>query len=287
VFINSGVAYLLISGLSFTAQNVAVKYAGSILLSWQFSFARFAIGGVGMIFLAKVLHHNLTGKHKAVLSLRGVFGTIGFTAQIASIQYLPLSEAIVLFFLFPVFSTMFSKVTTGEPVPISDWPLLASAFLGVFLIVGLGSSDLSFGLGHLFALTGALFSGLAVNLVRRLNSDNNPLTIYFYFCIIGLAMSLSVLLVREQPLVPSWRGLWFMLLTALLAMLGQLAMTKGYKTITGPRGGVILMSQVAFAGIYGVIFLGERLTWRLLVGGLLIVLSGTVLGLKKTPSKAR
>jgi drug/metabolite transporter (DMT)-like permease len=63
----------------------------------------------------------------------------------------------------------------------------------------------------------------------------------------------------------------------LTSTIAQLLMNQGFKYCKSWGGGLFLTSEVVFTSILGFAFLGEMLSWRFGLGGLLIVGSAVFL----------
>ena len=56
-------------------------------------------------------------------------------------------------------------------------------------------------------------------------------------------------------------------------------MNQGFRYCKSWEGGLFLMAEVIFTSILGIVFLGESVTWRFWVGGLLVL--GSALALNR------
>jgi drug/metabolite transporter (DMT)-like permease len=80
------------------------------------------------------------------------------------------------------------------------------------------------------------------------------------------------------PILPATPMEWTMVLGIILTSLtAQLLMNQGFFYCKGWEGGVFMSSEVIFAGIVGIVFLGDPVTLRFWVGGMLIFGSVVVL----------
>ena len=66
---------------------------------------------------------------------------------------------------------------------------------------------------------------------------------------------------------------------AVIFLIAQILMNQGFKFLKAPEGGVILMSEVVFTGIAGVIIFNDSLSLNFLAGAFLIIGSGVGLNL--------
>jgi drug/metabolite transporter (DMT)-like permease len=74
-------------------------------------------------------------------------------------------------------------------------------------------------------------------------------------------------------------------LVAFLLLIGQLLMNHGFKYCKAAEGSLILMSEIVFAGVAGVLLFKDPVTYHFIVGGFLIIGSGVGLNLISRISK--
>ena len=273
-----GIVLMLTASFCFTVQNLAVKLAASQLNVWQVGAGRFVVGLTSMLLIWRMAKLDLWGRRRRALVFRGLVGTTAFLCQVAAVQMLPISMAMVLFFMFPIFAALVSIRLNHEPISPAGWLLIGGAFAGLVIIIHPDKSLSGLGLGHLMAIIGAFGAGMATSMIRYLRRDNNVVTLYFYFCLIGaLVTAVPLSTAPGGPLPGGTIGWVGVTVSSFLALGGQMAMNHGFKYIAAGAGGVIMMSQVVLAGLIGVLYLDEPLTWQLVVGATLILGCGLAL----------
>jgi drug/metabolite transporter (DMT)-like permease len=269
---------MVAASLFYGAMNISIKLGGVHLTVWQTAMGRFLLGLVFMPILIRVLRLEWSGQERRLLIARGLSGTVAFLLMIQAVKLIPLSMAMVLFYLWPVFTCLLSPIIAGEPTTRREWPLVITALLGTAVILWpeRGGSGLS--LGHFLSLASSFFAGLAVILIRRLRRRNNPFTIYFYFCVSGGAATAGPLLAQREPLLPVSVEGWVLLsAVAVFAMVGQVLMNQGIKYLDASRIGALMMTEVLVATAFGALALGETLHFRFFTGAILILGSGAAL----------
>lgn len=196
---------------------------------------------------------------------------------------LPLSTALVIFYSFPAFSAVFAYMIYRERIGKFEIACI------ILVMVGVGTLfDFRLGgtlLGQAMALFGAVFAGLTVTLIRSLREKNGPVIIYLYFCTMGALVTAPKFILT--PLLPGTHLEWVMVLGIVFTSLtAQLLMNQGFFYCRGWEGGVFMSSEVIFTGIVGIVFLGDPVTLRFWVGGILIFGSVVALNrLKAQPKK--
>jgi len=81
--------------------------------------------------------------------------------------------------------------------------------------------------------------------------------------------------------IPDWRQFSLLIVLAVIFLVAQILMNQGFKFCKAPEGSVILMSEVVFAGIAGVLLFNDSLSPSFWAGACLIVGSGVGLNLIK------
>lgn len=79
--------------------------------------------------------------------------------------------------------------------------------------------------------------------------------------------------------MPSFQQFLLLIVLGLIFLIAQLLMNQGFKFCKASEGSVILMSELVFVGIAGVVIFKDALSPGFLVGAFLIVGSGVGLNL--------
>jgi len=275
-----GFAFLFLAALGLALMSFLIKLSGGALTVWQIGFGRALFGILSMLGLSLAFKVSLDGPERRILLLRGATGTAGFLSFVYAVHHLPLAQATLLFYLFPVFAAIVSPLINKERTVRREWLCIGIAFAGTILVLGPGAVSLGLGRGHLFACLAAFFGGLNISFVRRLSAGHSAYSIYFYFSLVAAVVSAGPALAGEGGGWPGLAGLGLVLIIGLAATVGQLSMNYGFFHLSAPEGGVILMSQVPLAAMLGWIFFDEGIGWLFVAGAVLILAGGLGLTLK-------
>ena len=200
--ISGGVIWVLLAPLFYAGMSISAKLAGIYLSVWQVGVGRFVFGLLVIPVVVRAIGLSLWGQQRLLLILRGFCGSVAFLLLVASFQRIPLSLAMVLFYLYPAFTALLSPWITGEPPDRIAWLFIGGAFIGTSLILWPQEASGALNSGHLFAVIASVLCAVTLLLVRRLGKDNNIYTLFFYLCITGTLASLVPLLVQRAPLLP-------------------------------------------------------------------------------------
>jgi drug/metabolite transporter (DMT)-like permease len=282
----SGFIWLCLAPLFYAALSISAKLSGAHLSVWQISVGRFGLGLLILPVIVRVLGLSLWGQRRLLLSARGLCGAIAFLLLVAAFQRIPLSLAMVLFYLYPAFTAILSPWVTGEPTAKSAWPFICGAIIGTSLILWPFGESTTFNLGHIFSIISSFLCAMTVLLVRRLGRENNIYTLYFYLCLTGTLGGIGPLLMQAHPVLPTGTAAWIgIAAVSVFSIVAQLSINQALVRFPAPKVSVIMTVEVPLVASFGVIYLNEPLTWNFLVGTLLIFGSGTGLNLMPVRSK--
>jgi drug/metabolite transporter (DMT)-like permease len=277
----SGLGLMLLSAIIFSFADILTKHLSSFFSPMQIAFVRFFLGAFILWPLLSSKGMSLRGNRTTILILRGFFGTFSFFFLLKSIAMIPLSNAIVLHFTFPLFAALFSFLFFKIALEKGEIILILIGLVGIYILT---NPDFhSFNNGYLFGFLSGCFGGLAMVLAHQARQTNSAFIIYFYFCVIGGMITFPFVL-RNFKLPGIQNGI-LLVLIAVLLLIGQVVMNHGLKFCKASEGSLILMSEIVFTGIAGVLVFKDPVTWNFLAGAFLIVGSGVGLNLMSRTSR--
>ncbi|MGK2907317.1 MAG: DMT family transporter [Desulfuromonadales bacterium] len=280
----SGFGFATGSAFAFALLNVTIRYSGPYLTVWQMVFARSAFGVVAMLMLARFSGISLWGRGRKTLLLAGIASVINVVCLMSSILLLPLFEALVLLYLYPLFAAMISPMISGDRLSKGDWGGIAIGLIGAFLVLWPEEMGTGLSIGHVLGLAAAFSYSLSMTLIRRVVSINNPLVPFFYISLVGCVVCV---LPAFWPLTSSyhlpiqgWAGLSAVVV---LTTIAYLACIKALAYLPSPQVGVISTSEVVFSAVFGLWLFNEPLGRLAFTGGALILAGGLLLSMKRQP----
>ena len=283
---SGGLVWVCLAPLFYAAMNTSAKLAGAHLSVWQIIVGRFGLGLLVIPIIVKALDLSLWGRQRFLLSVRGLCGAVAFLFLVAAFQRIPLSIAMVLFYLYPAFTAILSPWITGEPNAKTAWLFICGAFIGISLILWPFNASVALNLGHLFGVVSSFLCALTLLLVRRLGRANNIYTLFFYLCLTGTLAGLGPLLIQDHPILPAGTAAWVGIAAVAVFSIGaQLSINQALVRIPATKVSVMMTVEVPLVACFGVFFLGEPLSWNFVAGTLLIFGSGTGLNLMPLRSK--
>jgi len=277
----SGLGLMLLSAIIFSFADILTKHLSSFFSPTQIAFARFLIGGAILWPILSSRGISLRGNQTRILVLRGLFGTLSFFCLLKSIAMIPLSNAIVLHYTFPLFAALFSFLFFKIALEKGEIILILIGLIGIYIFT---NPDIhSFNNGYLFGFLSGCIGGLAMVLAHKARQTNSPFVIYFYFCLIGGMITSPFVLQNFK--VPGIQNGFLLVLIAILLLIGQVVMNHGLRFCKASEGSLILMSEIVFTGIASFLIFKDQVTWNFLAGAFLIIGSGIGLNLMSRASR--
>jgi len=268
----TGAALAVLAAFLFSCLSVVIRFSDPYLTVWHMIFGRSLFGIVFLFFMARGLGLGLAGRKRWALFLLGCTGTAGILLLTVALLRIPLFQALILFYTYPVVAALISPCLTPDRNTARDWVCICAAFVGTALTLWSGRlNGLDLDAGHLAGLGASLFMGLTLTLVRRVSAVNNPLTPIFYISGLGMLASFFPMLHPQVGFVVPVQGLVWLTAIGLFAVLAHIATNKALSFISSAKVGSIGMLEVIFGAVYGYILFSESLGWSTLVGGAVII----------------
>lgn len=269
---SKGIFLTLGSVVFFALMAVLVKIIPNVS-SYQTTFFRFAIG-LGIIsILAQFGVINLRFNDKKGLFWRGFVGGIAVYLFYLAILKLGVAKGSVYIYSYPIFATLFSMLILKEKVEPIKFVVIFISFAGLILLSVGGVKDSLAGMGiyELIAIAGSITTGLAVVFVKKLHDSDNSYAIFFSQCIVGFWMFLIPSGATQAK--GNMSELILLVSVGVVATIGQLFMTEGYRYVNVATGSLLQSLVPVFNLISGWLIFQEQLTNIEMMGALIIVVS--------------
>jgi drug/metabolite transporter (DMT)-like permease len=259
---------MILASLLYAGMNWCIKYVGDIPATEVVFFRSLVTLSISWVVITRK-KLNPFGTHKKLLILRGIFGFIGLTLYIYTVQRMSLASAVTLQYLSPIFTTIIAVFVLKQGVKWLQWLFFAAAFGGVFLIKGF---DPTVNLWlMLIGITGAIGAALAYNTIGMLKGKEDPIVIVFYFPFITIPIAGIYLLFNW--VTPTWFEVGMLLLAGVFAQYAQVFMTKAYQMDNVANVSLLTYLGVIWALLIGFFDFNEVYTAPALIGMGIIVLS--------------
>ncbi len=280
-----GIFYIILAAFGFAFMNLFVKLAGD-LPAIEKSFFRnlVAIFFAFIVMKKEKIPFSVPQGSGKYIFCRSFFETIGIFANFYAIGKLNIADASMLNKLSPFFAIIFSYFLLKEKIKPYQLICVVTAFIGALFIMKPGFDSVA-AFPTLIGLIGGMGAGLAYTNVRLASKHKAPgPLIVFCFSVFSCLCAVPFIIVEHQPL--SWWQLASLLMAGLSATLGQFSITAAYTYAPASELSVYDYSQIIFAALLGLIFLGEVPDMMSIIGYIIICGAGIVMFLIRRKKEA-
>ncbi|HEY0563357.1 MAG TPA: DMT family transporter [Methylophilus sp.] len=270
-----GSVWMLVAAIGFAIMGALVKVGSAKFNSGELVFYR-SIFGLLVIY-AYIAQQKLPlttpvlGKQVS----RAVVGLASLALFFYAIAYLPLATAITLNYTSALFLAILMPLMLHEKPKRILYGTVLMGFVGVALLLQPSFASKNAVAGAMGLLSG-FGAALAYAHVKQLGNLSEPdWRTVFYFTLISSVTS-GVWMLAQHFTALAWQDLPVLLGLGLSATLGQLAMTRAYRTGNTLTVASLAYTTVIFATILGVVFWQESLQLSEFGAIGLIILSGII-----------
>lgn len=194
--------------------DAIAKILGHSISPLQVTWGRFVFQllFMGLAIIVTLSPAALKSSRPLVHTLRGILLATATTFFFFSLLYLPLANAIAIFFVQPMLLTLLSAIILRESIGWHRRIAVTTGFIGTLLIIQPGSD--SFTLASLLPFCAAIFFATYIVLTRSVANIDHPLTMQFSSSV-GAALILTAALIvaelagatafsPQQPTLNQW-----------------------------------------------------------------------------------
>jgi S-adenosylmethionine uptake transporter len=286
--------WMLFASFAFAAMGAAVKLASEFYTTSEIVMYRGLVGAV--ILLGVILARGLTLRTRFPREhvVRSLVGVTSLWLWFYAIGKLPLATAVTLNYMAPIWiaAALFCLGWWHRKNQV-EWPLIVAilmSFVGVTLALQ-PAFEMKEWFGAAAGLVSSAISAMAYMQVRKLGQMGEPeYRVVFFFSltttVVGLAGTLT------NGAVPvlhphTMHGGLLVLAIGFCGLLGQMAMTRAYRT-----GSVLVVANLQYTGIifsslWGMFLWGDRFDAIVWLGMGVILVSGIAATFYNTRSTTR
>lgn len=274
--LSRGIGLRLIGGAAFAAMMALLKFGmsqGAGLSDSLFYRNAFALpvillwvrylGGFQVVRTFRVKAHLL----------RGVLGFAVMGCTFAALALLPLAQATAIGFLAPIFATLLAVLFLKEAVRPVQGAALLLGFAGILAIVQPSTAAMH-GWGLAVGLLAALGTAAVSLLLRQIGRVESAVTTVFWFTLFSTVVTAIPYILWRSPL--NEPAVYTLMLAGVVGGLAQICITASLRyaplTILSPFD----YGQILWAAAWAYILLAQPVTAPMLLGAVLIILSGAI-----------
>ncbi|ALE03324.1 DMT family transporter [Bartonella ancashensis] len=250
-------------GVTFLIVHIAVRYSGPLF----FVGFRFVLAAcvVGLIFLRSMKNFTI---HEIFAGLSvGLAMFLGYVLQTAGLQSIVSSQSAFITALYVPMVPILQWIFLKRLPRLTTWIGVVFAFVGLMFVSGQGIEGISFSVGEILTILGALAIAGEIILIGFFAGkvDSRRVTVLQLF-FGGMFSFFCMPVVGESIPEFSWVWLSSGMGLAMMSAVIQLTMNWAQKSISPTRATLIYAGEPVWAGIVGRLA-GERLSMLALLGG--------------------
>ncbi|MBF7693880.1 DMT family transporter [Acinetobacter pollinis] len=252
---------------------LTVQYALTLSSPMFFVGCRFAAASIAICLLSWKALKNTTWLDILAGSSIGCMIAIGYGAQTIGLQSILSTESAFLTALYVPMVPLFQWIIFKKAPRLMTWIGILCAFIGLVLLTGNHSLNISLNTGQLFTLLSAVAIVFEIIFIGLFANKVNPQRVTIIQLIVAsLAAFISMPIVGENHLPTfSWTLFIIIIAIGLASALIQFTMNWAQQFVDPSRATVIYAGEPVWAGIIGRIA-GERLSEYAIFGSVLVII---------------
>lgn len=277
-----GYFYTILSAIIFGIMPILTIFAYKCgATAFTLVFLRSFLAIFMILFYLKLKKISIKISRKDFKSL--IFlGSVGYASTtltlFMSYNYISVGLATTLHFIYPMLVSTISILVFKDKLTLNKFAALLLSLIGIFFLQS-GQNNLDFRGITLALISGALYSYYIIGISKSNAMHLNLFVLTFYLCIIA---SIFLLLVGVPFKMIEFKmniyGFGFSILIAFLtSIVAVIAFQKGIKIIGAPTASILSTFEPVVSIILGIILLNEVLTFKSLLGCILILSSVVII----------
>ncbi len=229
-----------------------------------------------------------------LLFFRGFIGTMALYFFFYGVTTIGLPEAITYQQSYPIFLALVSALALGQKISWKNWLAIILGFLGICCIFIPKMTGTALELkSNLIGISNLIMTGIAYLSIRGLSAYYDKRIIVLSFMLCGILFPLISITIGSfysnehldflvtKFVFPNWHDLYLIVPLGLIALAGQVFLTKAFSHKNTGLVGAMGYSNVVFSILLGFL-IGDALPDFLsLIGIATIIASGVIISLTK------
>ncbi|MGL1893619.1 MAG: DMT family transporter [Spirochaetaceae bacterium] len=237
----------------------------------------FRMGIPFLFFLPLMIKRGLllgSPKNRKKLLVGSVLNSLRMIFYVMSYKLTTLTNAVVLLYLWPIFALLLNAVITKKKLKLREVSLLTMALSGVvFLNIHKGFSfsgnDLT---GSVLMIISAIILAVTTLLFKDVLNDHTEGEVLYFQNAFGALIFIPIVILEipSVALIPTFTGIFYGLSVGII---GFGCFFYALKRLTIFQYGAFGYIEVFFGVLFGIFLLGEDLSWNIIIGVILILVS--------------
>ena len=269
-----GIASALVAacgyGLAYVVARMAYDYG---LNSFTLNVLRFlALAVIVAVWIALARgDYRLPRASLAITLLMGVLITAAGITNFASIAYIPVSLAVLIFYTYPLVTLILNSIVERRAPAPREYLAFLCAFAGLTLVLQVSVVQLNTR-GVALALAGALTAGAHLVAAQHAMRSAGFRVVLLYMSLSACVLTgLATLTFGQLALPVAGQGMWLLGCVIAAFCVGMGALLAGVRMIGPVRTSIIMCMEPPLVISFAYLLLGERLSTIQLLGSALVV----------------
>ena len=283
-----GILFMLAFAIIGPLIDLFAKLASAEVPIGQIILSRFILQGFVLLPVAIILSlaHRPTFKEFQMHFLRATLILIGTGSFVSAIKYMPLADAMAIFFVEPSMVTLLGGFVLGETVGYRRLIACLIGFFGALFIIKPSFS--LFGMVAFLPLLTAFSFTFYIFITRKMAQNMHPVTLQAYTALAAVIILLPIIIWANgtniellDPITPSLKAIFLLLGVGIAAIIAHLfitfALSMAPATIIAP----LQYFEIVTATLFGYLFFSDFPDKWTFLGVFIIILSGVYVILRE------
>ena len=242
------------------------------------TFFRLAVPTLFLFIFVAIKKMKIVKKDNKLMLFASSLNAIRMFFFFLAFTYTSISNAVIILYTWPIFVTTFSVIFLKEKIKRRNVLLLLLAFIGIIFVYF--NKELSFANRDFLGMTSMLLSAsiysLTLVIYKKESQKYTKLETIFYQNLVGSLIFLPFLFIN-QPLPTITQTTVAIVYAILIGLVGYGLFFSALKKIKASTVSHLSYFEVLSGVLFGIFLFQEILTWNIVVGGLLIIISTMLL----------
>ena len=283
-----GILFMLAFAIIGPLIDLFAKLASAEVPIGQIILSRFILQGFVLLPVAIILSlaHRPTFKEFQMHFLRATLILIGTGSFVSAIKYMPLADAMAIFFVEPFMVTLLGGFVLGETVGYRRLIACLIGFFGALFIIKPSFS--LFGMVAFLPLLTAFSFTFYIFITRKMAQNMHPVSLQAYTALAAVIILLPIIIWANgtniellDPITPSLKAIFLLLGVGIAAIIAHLfitfALSMAPATIIAP----LQYFEIVTATLFGYLFFSDFPDKWTFLGVFIIILSGVYVILRE------
>ena len=286
--VTRGILCMIVGTLLLTTQDAITKLLTDTYSPGEIMCLRgvCSFGVLALLIRREGGWHRVRPKRRGLVWLRGILGFLTSLVIVASVQRLPLADAVAVLFAAPLFVALLQGPILGEKVGAARWAIIWAGFAGVLVMLRPDPGGIDWLM--LWPLGAAVLSAIRDTVTRKLAGHDSSTTLLLYTQIAG-TLGGGLFLSGATP-IPEWWQLVAFLVAGSMVGLAHYLTISAFHLAEGATVAPFRYCALIWSAVLGFAIWGDIPDAWLLAGTVLVVASGLAMmrfeRRSRTPAKA-